>query len=215
MRNFLVFLHSVRFCCKFFGFKGAINLALGLMRHRTIYIFVVDLKKNKYRLESIINPKLDVRLITNATDFDLIIDDYAAVKGKFLAFRDREHIVSGREYLGVVYLQGRFAGWGWVKKGPIRYGNCQLTQSDCAITKCRTLRSYRRQGVYVTLMAKLQQMLAEKGFQKAYGSAIPYNKASFGGIKKVGFVFLDECDRGSFISRLLRHILGKPRRVEV
>jgi hypothetical protein len=208
-------LEALRFYFKLYGFKGGITFALGLVRHPSIYIFAVDLTKNFAHLENLINPELNFLLITDAAGFDSIMKDYASIKGKSLALQDKQRVVSGKEYLGVVYKHDQFAGWGWVKKGPLKFGNCQLTDYDCAIVKCRTLRSQRRQGVYATLLVRMQQALKAQGFQKAYIFAIPFNKASLGGIEKVGFEFVEECNRGSFVSRLIRHILGKEAKVPI
>jgi len=204
---------SVRFFFKFYGFRGGVAFAWGLLRCNRESIYFADLTKQRNGLEAIANPKLDVRFIDTLEAFDLIAADYAAAKGELLALKDRKSLACGGNYLAVVYQDKSFAGWGQIKKGPVRYGNIRVSDCDCVIHKCRTLRAHRRQGVYVTLLARLQQILADKGLSKAYVGAKSFNKASLKGIEKAGFEFVEECNLGSFASRLWHHIRGKGPKV--
>ncbi len=167
----------------------------------------------QFEYKMVINRDLDVRFIDSAELFDEIADDFSDIKGRSLATLDRERIVSGEEFLAAVYNRGRFAGWGWVKKGPLTYGSCKLTEGDCVIHKCRTVRSQRGRGVYVTLLMKLVQIMSERGFTKAYIGAKSFNKASLNGIEKAGFEFVEQCDLGSFWSRSIHHLQRKGPKV--
>jgi len=206
---------SILFSVRLYGLTGAIGFFWNVMRHPTIQIFSLDLKKNRDDKRKLINTELDLQLIKTEEEFERVLQDYSAVKGKSLSLEDRKKICSGKEYLGVIYHGRDFAGWGWVKKGPVTFGSNKLSETECAIVKCRTLRNHRRKRVYLTLMIKLQDTLEKLGYTKAYGCVIPFNKASLGGVCKAGFELLEECNRGSFLERLLRKITGKPPRVQV
>jgi len=203
---------SIRLYFRLYGFKGGVKFAYGLFRCSTESIYFLDLSKQGAD-DAIINQKLDVRLIDSAELFDEVAEDFSDVKGRLLVTLDRERIISGEEFLAVVYDGGRLAGWGWVRKGPLRYGNVRVGQKECVVHKCRTVRCHRRRGVYVTLLSKLVQIMSERGFTKAYIGAKSFNKASLKGIEKAGFEFLEECDVGSFASRLLHHLCGRGSKV--
>jgi GNAT superfamily N-acetyltransferase len=207
------FLQSIRLYFKLYGFKGGFVFAVGLMRCRTESIYSIRPENREKNLERFINPELEVKLISNAEDFAPIRTDYAAATGTLLAQRGQQSITSGKEFLTVVYKQGRLAGWGWVKKGPVTYGNCKVGENECVIHKCRTLPDYRRQGVYSTLLVSLQDILANKGFQRIYIGAKSFNKVSLRGIERAGFEFVEECNLGTFTSRLWHHIRGKGPKV--
>jgi hypothetical protein len=213
MKKLLAVLESIKFYFKLLGLKGGINFAIGLICNRTDCIYSANLQKSKDVYENLINPGLNVRLIKNTQDFDSIIDDYAAAKGRILALKDRRRVALGKECVIVAYREGQFAGWLWARKGPLRYGNCDVSDLECAIVKGRTLRPHRRHGVFITLLVKLQQRLAEEGFRKVYGGVKPFNKTSVRGLERAGFEFVEECDLGSFASRLMHHLLGKGPKV--
>lgn len=205
-------LETLRFHFRLWGLKEGMSFVINLMRCGKETIYCVDLKERR-DYSVIMNPELDFRFIENPQRYDSISLDYAAVKGTTSAARDRERIVSGKESLAVMYRQGRFAGWGWVRKGPVRYGNCRVGPSDCVIHKCRTVREHRRQGVYITLLVSLQNTLADRGIRRAYIGAKSFNKVSLRGIEKTGFQFVEECNLGSFVSRSWHHITGKGPKV--
>lgn len=161
----------------------------------------------------VINRNLDVHFIDSAELFDEVAEDFSDVKGRLLVALDRERIISGEEFLAVVYDGGRLAGWGWVRKGPLRYGNFCVGQKECVIHKCRTVRCHRRRGVYVTLLSKLVQIMSEREFTKAYIGAKSFNKVSLSGIKKAGFEFIEDCELGYFLSRLWYHMAGRGSKV--
>lgn len=207
------FFQSIYFYFKLYGFKGGLAFAMGLLRCRTELIYSVELGKQEKGSARLINPHLDVKLIESTEEFDLIQPDYVAATGSWLARRGYRLIASEKEYLVVVYKEGQFAGWGWVKKGPLIYGNCKVGETECVIHKCRTLPNYRRQGVYSTLLVSLQDILADKGLQRAYIGAKSFNKVSLTGIERTGFEFVEECNLGSFVSRLWHHIRGKGPKV--
>jgi GNAT superfamily N-acetyltransferase len=211
--SFMWFFQSIYFYFKLYGFKGGLSFAIGLLQCRTELIYSVELGKQEKHSARLINPQLDVKLIESTEGFDLIQPDYVAATGSWLARRDYQLIASEKEYLAVVYKEGQFAGWGWVRKGPVKYGSCEIGRRDCVIHKCRTLRNHRRQGVYSTLIMSLQDMLADRGFQRAYIGAKSFNKLSLRGIERAGFGFVEECDLGSFASRLLHHLKGKGPKV--
>jgi hypothetical protein len=206
-------LEAIRFYFKLFGLKGGIGFAVNLMCCGRETIYSVGLTEQQSDHSAIINPRLDFRFIENTEQYEAFMSDYAAARGKTLAKCDREKIASGKDYLAVIYRQGRLAGWGWIKKGPLKYGNCKLELSDCVIHKCRTLREHRKHGVYVTLLVNLQNALAHRGFEQVYVGAKSFNKVSLHGIEKAGFRFVEECDLGSFWSRLLHHLRGKGPKV--
>jgi len=199
---------SIRLYFRLYGFKGGVKFAYGLFRCSTESIYSLDLSKQGAN-DAIINQKLDIRFIDSIGLFDAISSDFSAAKGRLLASLDRGRVVSGKEFLAVAYDEGKLAGWGWVRRGPLRYGNCRLSQKECVIHKCRTIRCRRRRGVYVTLLRNMVKIMSERGFEKVYIGAKSFNKASLGGIKQAGFEFAEECDLGSFVSRLLHHLKGK------
>jgi hypothetical protein len=203
---------SIRFYFRLYGFKGGVKFAYGLFRCSTESIYFLDLSKQGAN-DAIINQKLDIRFIDSIGLFDEISSDFSAAKGRLLASLDRLRVVSGKEFLAVAYDEGNLAGWGWVRTGPLRYGSCRLSQKECVIYKCRTIRCHRRRGVYVTLLRNMVKIMSERGFEKAYIGAKSFNKASLGGIKQAGFEFVEECDLGSFVSRLLHHLKGKGPKV--
>lgn len=203
---------SIRLYFRLYGFKGGIKFAYGLFRCSTESIYSLDLSKQGAN-DAIINQKLDVRLIDSTELFDAISSDFSATKGRLLASLDQGRVVSGKEFLAVVYDEGKLAGWGWVKKGPMTYGSCRVGPMECAIHKCRTVRSHRRRGIYVTLLRSLVKIMSERGFEKAYIGAKSFNKASLRGIEKAGFEFIEECNLGSFASRALHHFRGKGPKV--
>ena len=203
---------SIRLYFRLYGFKGGIKFAYGLFRCSTESIYSLDLSKQGAN-DAIINQKLDVRLIDSTELFDAISSDFSAAKGRFLASLDRGRVVSGKEFLAVVYDEGKLAGWGWVKKGPMTYGSCRVGPMECVIHKCRTVRCHRRRGVYVTLLSKLVQIMSEREFTKAYIGAKSFNKVSLSGIKKAGFEFIEDCELGYFLSRLWYHMVGRGSKV--
>jgi hypothetical protein len=206
-------LEAIRFYFKLLGLKGGIDFAINLMRCGRETIYSVDLTGRRSEHSAVINPGLDFRFIENVEQYDALVSDYAAAEGKALAKCDRKRIASGKECLAVVYRQGQLAGWGWIRKGPLKYGNCELERSDCVIHKCRTLRPHRRHGVYVTLLVNLQNVLANRGVRRVYIGAKSFNEVSLRGIEKAGFRFVEECDLGSFWSRLFHHLRGKGPKV--
>ncbi|MBA7486006.1 hypothetical protein ES707_21558 [subsurface metagenome] len=203
---------SIRLYFRLYGFKDGVKFAYGLFRCSTESIYSLDLSKQGAN-DAIINQKLDVRFIDSTELFDAISSDFSAAKGRLLASLDRGRVVSGKEFLAVAYDEGKLAGWGWVRRGPLRYGNCRLSQKECVIHKCRTIRCRRRRGVYVTLLVNLQNALADRGIRRAYIGAKSFNKVSLRGIEKAGFEFVEECNLGSFASRLLHHLKGKGPKV--
>jgi hypothetical protein len=211
--SFVRLLQSICSYFKLYGLRGGLTFAIGLLRCRTESIYSAELGKQKKCVERLINPEMRVKLIENAEEFDVMLPDYAAVTGAWMAQHARQLIISGEDYLAAVYKGGRFTGWGWVKKGPLTYGNCRLGKLDCVIHKCRTLREFRRQRVYTTLLISLMENLQQRGFRNVYIGAKSFNKASLKGIEKVGFEFVEQYDVGSFVSRLLYHLKGKGPKV--
>jgi hypothetical protein len=199
---------SIRLYFRLYGFKDGVKFAYGLFRCSTESIYSLDLSKQGAN-DAIINQKLDVRFIDSTELFDAISSDFSAAKGRFLASLDRGRVISGKEFLAVVYDEGKLAGWGWVRRGPLRYGNCRLSQKECVIHKCRTIRCHRRRGVYVTLLRNMVKMMSEKGFEKVYIGAKSFNKLSLGGIEKAGFGLVERYKVGSFWSRFFSHVKGK------
>jgi hypothetical protein len=205
--NLMRMLDSVRFYFKLYGFGGGIRFALGLLTGDSEYVYCIDLKAIE---KMFVNPKteFEVRFICDWEEFACVMDDYAAAKTKWLALQDKKRIIEGNEFLAVVYKQNSLAGWGWVRRGPFRYGNNYLKKSECLIHKCRTIRSYRRAGVYYTLLVSLKPILGSKGYEKVYIGTKTFNKASIKGIEKAGFEFVEEYYLGGFVRRLLSRTRG-------
>jgi hypothetical protein len=203
----------IKFYFSLYGFMGGLKFFFNLLICGEEKIYIFDIKKDTHFEKTFINPELEFKFIENRQEFDKIEKDYASVKGKRLARKDRRRVEAGREYLGVVYKSGVFAGWGWVKAGPLKYGNSSLAKNECVIHKCRTLRNFRRQRVYATLLLSLMKNLRHRHFNNIYIGAKSFNIPSLRAIEKVGFNFIEEFDAGSFIGRILNHLKGSGSKV--
>ncbi|MDH4202558.1 MAG: hypothetical protein OEV87_06655 [Phycisphaerae bacterium] len=201
-----------KFYFKLHGFIGGVKFAYGLLRSgvEIIYIFKPALDKIKIEL---INPKLTFRLIQAPDQFDLIYNDYSEIRGDFFAQEDKRRMRSKKEWLAIIYKDEILAGWGWVKFGCFTYGTNKVTEKDCIIHKCRTVRSIRRQRVYVTLLVKLLNDLKEKKVQKVYIGAKDFNYASLKAIDKIGFRRIEEYNSGNIFQRINGHIQGHGTKV--
>jgi len=204
---------AVHFYFKLLGFRDGIWFALSLIYSGKETIYCSGLKKLNIENSSVPSGGLSFRLIETAQQYDEIISDYAHVKGPVLSKLDRNRIVNGTELLALIYDGKEFAGWGWVYKGPLRYGNIRVSNDDCVIHKCRTLPEHRGKGVYFNLLLNLKFTLAKRGFEKVYIGAKSFNQASLSGIEKAGFDFVEECDLGAFPARLFHHLRGKGSKV--
>jgi hypothetical protein len=152
-------------------------------------------------------------IVKTLDEFRCIADDYEKFRGKQLALTDSELLKTGKDYFLGVYQSDTFVGWGWIKIGPLTYGNCQLTSKDCLIHKCRTLPRHRGKKVYTTALVDIQLKMAEMGFLRAVIGAKSFNKMSIKGIEKAGFTPVEKYRVGSFYSRLMSHITGRGSKV--
>ena len=192
---------SIRFYFLLYGFTGGIKFALGLCRSSIEKIYYLNLDDGKFN-ESIVNPALRFRWITNEQQYNDIYKDYSTIKGRILADEDRNKVISGRELLGIVYKADSLAGWGWIKRGPATYCDCKLNKLDCLIHGCRTLRGFRRQGVYTTFLIKVLIELKNAGFSSVYIGAKKFNIASIKAIEKAGFCFKKDFNSGNIFLRI-------------
>lgn len=191
-----------------YGFIGGVKFALGLLKSGVEKIYHFNLSKNHLNT-ALINPDLRFQLIESEKQFDDIYKDYVKIKGRLLAEEDRRRIIQRREMLGVIYKGNVFAGWGWIKSGPLMYGNNKVSENDCVIHKCRTLRTVRRQKVYTTLLVNILKELHNRETSKVFIGAKDFNIASLAAIEKVGFQLVEKYNSGNFIFRLFSHIKGR------
>lgn len=210
--RFQLFTESVIFFFRLHGIKGGVRFAIGLMRSGYEFIYVSDLKKSDIQ-HLACNPELDVIFIKTLAEYDQIAWDYSAARGRELSKQDRNLLTSNRDYLAAVYHKSEFVGWGWIKKGPLKYGNSELGPKDCVIHKCRTLAHHRKKGVYTTLLAQIQKEMVMQGTQRAFIGAKSFNTASIKGIEKNGFGLVEKCYLGSFWSRVYSHLRKKGSKV--
>ena len=204
---------TIRFFFKLHGLKKGFIFLFNLIHCGREKIYSLDLKGGLSDRSEVTNSKLNLYYITTLDQYDRIFSDYASAIGEALSAQDRKKIVFKKEALAVMYNEGQFVGWGWVKFGPLKFGNCHLRESDCMIHRCRTLPQYRRRRIYTTLLIGLQNILKKEGFHRVYISAKSFNKISLKGIEKAGFEFVQEYDPGSFWSRLLHHLKGKDPKI--
>jgi Acetyltransferase (GNAT) family len=207
------FFESIRFYFRVHGFAGGILFALGLIRSDIECIYISDLKKLGPDIQKYRNPQLRVIFVKTVEDFYPVLTDYEKIRGKILSLSDVETLKSGRDYLAMAYQGDVFVGWGWIKIGPIVYGNYPISTEDFLIHKCRTIREHRGKGVYTTILIEVQEEMAKMGFSKALIGAKSFNKSSIRGIEKTGFKFIKQCDLGSFCSRLFHHLKRKSPKV--
>lgn len=199
---------SIRFYFYLYGFIGGVKFASGLVKSGVEKIYHFNLGKNRLNA-ALINPDLRFQLVESEKQFDDIYKDYVKTKGRLLAEEDRRRIIQKREILGVIYKGDIFAGWGWIKSGPLMYGNNKVSENDYVIHKCRTLRTVRRQRVYATLLVNILKELHNRKTNMVFIGAKDFNIASLTAIEKVGFQLVEKYDSGSFIFRLFSHIKGR------
>jgi hypothetical protein len=207
------FFESIRFYFRLHGFVGGILFGFGLIRSDIECIYVSDLKKLNPDIRKYCNPQLSVVFIKTVEDFCPVAADYEKFIGKTLSLADVETLKSGKNYLAMAYQGDVFVGWGWIKTGPLVYGNCEVSSQDCLIHKCRTIREHRGKGVYTTILIEIQGKMAKMGFSNAIIGAKSFNKSSIRGIEKTGFKFIEQCNLGSFYSRLFHHLKKKGPKV--
>lgn len=206
-------LELIRFYFRLYGLSGGLKFFLNLFCCGKEKIYCFDLINKTSIDTTLVNSNLNFKFIKNQIEFNQIKTDYISIRCKRLAEKDQQRLETKREYLGVIYKSNIFAGWGWVKMGPLRYGSNYLTKNDCIIHKCRTLQTLRRQRVYTTLLVDLLGELQQKGLHNVYIGAKSFNTPSLKAIEKTGFKFVEEFEAGSFVSRLLSHLKGSGTKV--
>lgn len=199
--------YSIRFYFYLYGFIGGMKFAVSLLKSGIEKIYYFNLCDDKLTI-TLVNPDLSFQIIESEKQFDNIYKDYVKIKGKLLAEEDRQRIISKNELLGVVYKDKIFVGWGWIKFGPLMYGNNKVLDNDCVIHKCRTLRTVRRHRVYATLLINMLNELHNGKTNLVFIGAKEFNIASLAAIEKVGFKFIEEFDSGNFIARITSHLKG-------
>jgi hypothetical protein len=195
----------MKFYFYLYGFWGGIKFALGLIKSSGEKIYYFNLCNDKIN-NVLINPALRFQVIENERQFNDIYEDYIKIKGRLLAEEDRQRIISKKELLGIIYKDNVFAGWGWIKSGPLIYGNNKVLKNGFIIHECRTLRTVRRQRVYMTLLINILNELRNKGATRVFIGAKDFNVASLAAIGKVGFTFIEEFDSGDFIAKIASYL---------
>ncbi len=203
---------SILFYFRLYGFTGGIKFAIGLLKSGVEKIYCFDLNTDKFN-KSLINSELKFQIIENENQFNNIYEDYVNIKGRLLANEDKKRIMCKKELLGVIYKDDCLAGWGWIKLGVLKYGNNKLSQNECIIHKCRTIRTVRRQKVYSTLLIAFLTELKLRDIKKAFIGAKEFNIASLAAIEKVGFKFVEKFNSGNFFVRTVNHLKGNRTKV--
>lgn len=204
---------SVLFYFELYGFKGGIQFAYGLFKSGVEQIYTINTNHDKVNAD-LINSGFHFSLVSNSDQYELIKDSFACIKGcEFLAEEGEGRIRSGSEWLGVIFKEDVLAGWGWIKPGPLTYGSSRVSREDCVIHKCRTLRAFRRQRVYATLLVNVVKECQSRNIKSVFIGAKDFNTASLAAIEKVGFKFVERYDSGHFLLRFVSHLRGCGTRV--
>jgi hypothetical protein len=201
--------HFARFYVRLYGLGGGLRFAWGLMRCRSEHLLRVDLRAVKGQFDDRVNRAFDCRVVRSPEEFESVYEPYRAVVGRYIAAADRQRLASGRDILALAYRDGELAGWMWITKGPMNFGNRTLQATDCLVHRCRTLRPFRRQRLFATLLVHMHETLADEGMEWGYAGVKPFNTAPLRGFPSLGWE-----DGGQFVTsppltRLFRRLFRR------
>lgn len=183
------------------GFVGGFQYLLNLIGTGDECVYVFDLDQIDLLKNVAINQNAAFSLQKEIEPNKQIYQEFINVKGKNKARKDIERYRRNRDNVAIITINNSLAGWGIIsdkKQG-------ESSKPSCLIHSCVTLRKFRRNRVYVSLLCNTLKKLKQEGYEFAFITSKIFNRASIGAIEKVGFKYVRLEKNGSLLERLFRH----------